>query len=90
MTTRLRSVSMTRGLPVNYCSGFRSLDIASTSEHGGMYLVSLFPSINSIYNLYLENNFRNMSLSIIFVVFTFFLKNAHLQPYHHASFLLAN
>ncbi|XP_012573827.1 uncharacterized protein [Cicer arietinum] len=36
MTTRLRSVSMTRGLPVNYCSGFRSLDIASTSEHGGV------------------------------------------------------
>ncbi|MCI09852.1 anthranilate phosphoribosyltransferase-like, partial [Trifolium medium] len=36
MTTRLRSVSTTKGIPVNYCSGFRSLDIASTSELGGV------------------------------------------------------
>ncbi|KAK7361636.1 hypothetical protein VNO77_03707 [Canavalia gladiata] len=36
MTTRLRSANTTRGLPVNYCSGFRSLDISSTSEHGGV------------------------------------------------------
>lgn len=35
MTTRLRS-SMTKGIPVNYCSGFRSLDISSTSEPGGV------------------------------------------------------
>lgn len=36
MTTRLRSVSTTRGLPVNYCSGFRSLDVPSTPELGGV------------------------------------------------------
>ncbi|KAK2354647.1 anthranilate phosphoribosyltransferase [Trifolium repens] len=36
MTTRLRSVSTTKGIPVNYCSGFRSLDIASMSELGGV------------------------------------------------------
>ncbi|XP_045833329.1 anthranilate phosphoribosyltransferase isoform X2 [Trifolium pratense] len=36
MTTRLRSVSTTKGIPVNYCSGFHSLDIASTSELGGV------------------------------------------------------
>ncbi|RDX76428.1 trpD, partial [Mucuna pruriens] len=36
MTTRLRSANTTRGLPVNYCSGFRSLDISSTSELGGV------------------------------------------------------
>ncbi|CAK8561971.1 unnamed protein product [Lathyrus sativus] len=36
MTTRLRSVSTTKGLPVNYCSGFRSVDISSTSEPGGV------------------------------------------------------
>ncbi|XP_027346740.1 uncharacterized protein LOC113858341 [Abrus precatorius] len=36
MTTRLRSVNTTRGLPVNYCSGFRSLDISSTSELVGV------------------------------------------------------
>ncbi|KAK7250595.1 hypothetical protein RIF29_33123 [Crotalaria pallida] len=36
MTTRLRSVNTTRGIPVNYCSGFRSLDVSSTSELGGV------------------------------------------------------
>ncbi|KAK4263143.1 hypothetical protein QN277_028603 [Acacia crassicarpa] len=36
MTTRLRSVSTTRGLPVNYCSGFRSLNMSSTSEFDGV------------------------------------------------------
>ncbi|KAI5419228.1 uncharacterized protein LOC127074935 [Lathyrus oleraceus] len=36
MTTRLRSVSTTKGLPVNYCSGFRSVDISSISEPGGV------------------------------------------------------
>ncbi|KAJ1422828.1 Nucleoside phosphorylase/phosphoribosyltransferase catalytic domain superfamily [Sesbania bispinosa] len=36
MTTRLRSVSTTRGLPVNYCSGFRSLDVPSTPELVGV------------------------------------------------------
>ncbi|KAH1239067.1 hypothetical protein GmHk_08G023589 [Glycine max] len=36
LTTRLRSANTTRGLPVNYCSGFRALDISSTSEVGGV------------------------------------------------------
>ncbi|KAE9614460.1 hypothetical protein Lal_00012142 [Lupinus albus] len=36
MTTRLRSVGKTRGIPVNYCSGFRSHDVSSTSELGGV------------------------------------------------------
>ncbi|XP_028769365.1 uncharacterized protein LOC114726819 [Neltuma alba] len=36
MTTRMRSASTTRGLPVNYCSGFRSLNISSASELDGV------------------------------------------------------
>ncbi|KAI4328185.1 hypothetical protein L6164_020562 [Bauhinia variegata] len=36
MTTRLRSVSTTRGLPVNYCSGFRSMGVSSTFGHEGV------------------------------------------------------
>jgi len=71
MTTRLRS-SMTKGIPVNYCSGFRSLDISSTSEPGGMYLVSLFISISSIYNLLLNNNFLNISVCVILLCSFYF------------------
>jgi len=37
LTTRLPSANRTRGLSVNYCSGFRALDVSSTSELGGMY-----------------------------------------------------
>lgn len=36
MTTRSRSGNTTKGLPVNYCSGFRSLNTSSTSEPGGV------------------------------------------------------
>ncbi|KAL2343071.1 hypothetical protein Fmac_004356 [Flemingia macrophylla] len=36
MTTRLRSANTTRGLPVNYCSGFRALNISSPSELRGV------------------------------------------------------
>ncbi|MED6180698.1 hypothetical protein PIB30_012574 [Stylosanthes scabra] len=36
MTTRLRSANATKGLPVNYCSGYRSIHIPSTSEPGGV------------------------------------------------------
>lgn len=37
MTTRLRSVNASKGLPVNYCSGFRSLNVESTFEGDGLY-----------------------------------------------------
>lgn len=36
MTTRLRSVNASKGLPVNYCSGFRSLNVESTFEGDGL------------------------------------------------------
>ena len=41
MTTRLRSANASKGLPVNYCSGFRSLSMASACEIDGLY-VSLY------------------------------------------------
>lgn len=37
MTTRLRSVNVSKGLPVNYCSGFRSLNSVSSLEGDGLY-----------------------------------------------------
>lgn len=40
MTTRLRSASVSKGLPVNYCSGFRSLSTASALEVDGLFLFS--------------------------------------------------
>ncbi|KAK4741427.1 hypothetical protein SAY87_025015 [Trapa incisa] len=36
MTTRVRSVSVSKGLPVNYCSGFRSVNIESAVEVDGV------------------------------------------------------
>ncbi|XP_010248603.1 PREDICTED: uncharacterized protein LOC104591460 [Nelumbo nucifera] len=36
MTTRLRSVHLSKGLPVNYCSGFRSLSKESISDVDGI------------------------------------------------------
>ncbi|KAL5552827.1 hypothetical protein UlMin_040228 [Ulmus minor] len=36
MTTRLRSINPTKGPPVNYCSGFRSLNKESNSEVEGV------------------------------------------------------
>nr|XP_007153776.1 hypothetical protein PHAVU_003G064000g [Phaseolus vulgaris]ESW25770.1 hypothetical protein PHAVU_003G064000g [Phaseolus vulgaris] len=36
LTTRLRSANTTRGLPVNYCSGFRALDVSSSIDLGGV------------------------------------------------------
>lgn len=36
MTTRLRSASISKGFPVNYCSGFRSLSMASAFEVDGV------------------------------------------------------
>ncbi|BAT74716.1 uncharacterized protein HKW66_Vig0000200 [Vigna angularis] len=36
LTTRLRSAKTTRGPPVNYCSGFRALDVSSTSGLSGV------------------------------------------------------
>lgn len=37
MTTRLRSINASKGLPVNYCSGFRSLSMALASEVDGFF-----------------------------------------------------
>ncbi|KAI8021003.1 Anthranilate phosphoribosyltransferase [Camellia lanceoleosa] len=36
MTTRLRSLSSSKGIPVNYCSGFRSLNVAPAYEADGV------------------------------------------------------
>ena len=38
MTTRLRSASTSKGLPVNYCSGFRSVGMETACEVDGSYL----------------------------------------------------
>lgn len=48
MTTRLRSVNSSKGIPVNYCSGFRSLSMASACEVDGLFLyhLGLFCSLN--------------------------------------------
>lgn len=40
MTTRLRPPNASKGLPVNYCSGFRSLNVTSNSAMDGSYLLS--------------------------------------------------
>lgn len=37
MTTKLRSANASKGLPVNYCAGFRSLDMAMPYEVDGVY-----------------------------------------------------
>lgn len=66
LTTRLRSANTTRGLPVNYCSGFRALDISSTSEVGGMYSVSLFTLFT-----HLNNYIIVMTKSIKIIVLLF-------------------
>ena len=42
MTTRLRSSSSSKGLPVNYCSGFRSLNVASACDVDGMSYNCIF------------------------------------------------
>lgn len=41
MTTRLRSAQNLKGFPVNYCSGFRSMSMASACEVDGLYLFVL-------------------------------------------------
>lgn len=35
MTTKVRSVNASKGLPVNYCAGFRSLDMPMPYEVDG-------------------------------------------------------
>eukprot|EP00268_Persea_americana_P054060 TRINITY_DN6164_c0_g1_i8.p1 TRINITY_DN6164_c0_g1~~TRINITY_DN6164_c0_g1_i8.p1 ORF type:complete len:592 (-),score=110.79 TRINITY_DN6164_c0_g1_i8:138-1913(-) len=47
MTTRLRSVSTSKGLPVNYCSGFRSMGVACASENDGILRESFKVEVNA-------------------------------------------
>ncbi|KAK9275995.1 hypothetical protein L1049_005526 [Liquidambar formosana] len=47
MTTRLRSVNSSKGLPVNYCSGFRSLSRASAFEIDGVSRESFSLEVNA-------------------------------------------
>lgn len=47
MTTRLRSVNASKGLPVNYCSGFRSLNVESTFEGDGVSRQSFNLEVNA-------------------------------------------
>ncbi|KAK9934614.1 hypothetical protein M0R45_021751 [Rubus argutus] len=48
MTTRLRSVNSSKGIPVNYCSGFRSLSMASACEVDGVSRQSFNLEVNAI------------------------------------------
>ncbi|KAL4278770.1 hypothetical protein GQ457_03G008330 [Hibiscus cannabinus] len=48
MTTRLRSSSSSKGLPVNYCSGFRSVDMESACEVDGVSRQSFKLEINAM------------------------------------------
>ncbi|KAL6011432.1 hypothetical protein ACLOJK_001880 [Asimina triloba] len=47
MTTRSRSINPSKGLPVNYCSGFRSLNIAYASEADGVSRESFSIEVNA-------------------------------------------
>ncbi|XP_050206860.1 uncharacterized protein LOC126656358 [Mercurialis annua] len=47
MTTRLRSANASKGLPVNYCSGFRSLSMASAFEVDGVSRESFSMEVNA-------------------------------------------
>ncbi|KAI8527011.1 hypothetical protein RHMOL_Rhmol12G0043400 [Rhododendron molle] len=47
MTTRLRSLTSTKGFPVNYCSGFRSLNVASAHEVDGVSRESFNLEVNA-------------------------------------------
>ncbi|KAJ4974529.1 hypothetical protein NE237_007703 [Protea cynaroides] len=47
MTTRPRSANASKGLPVNYCSGFRSLSTASASEVDGVSRESFNLEVNA-------------------------------------------
>uniref|UniRef100_A0A2P2K2N7 Anthranilate phosphoribosyltransferase n=1 Tax=Rhizophora mucronata TaxID=61149 RepID=A0A2P2K2N7_RHIMU len=47
MTTRLRSPNASKGLPVNYCSGFRSLSMASAFELDGVLRQSFSIEVNA-------------------------------------------
>ncbi|WCJ38509.1 anthranilate phosphoribosyltransferase putative [Euphorbia peplus] len=47
MTTRLRSANASKGLPVNYCSGFRSQSMASACEVDGVSRESFNMEVNA-------------------------------------------
>ncbi|CAN6548895.1 unnamed protein product [Malus baccata var. baccata] len=48
MTTRLRSVNSSQGLPVNYCSGFRSTSFASSCQVDGVSRQSFSLEVNAV------------------------------------------
>ncbi|GAV75326.1 hypothetical protein CFOL_v3_18805 [Cephalotus follicularis] len=48
MTTRLRSVNASKGLPVNYCSGFRSLSMESAFEVDGVSRENFNLEVNAL------------------------------------------
>nr|KJB31178.1 hypothetical protein B456_005G179700 [Gossypium raimondii]KJB31179.1 hypothetical protein B456_005G179700 [Gossypium raimondii] len=48
MTTRLRSASTSKGLPVNHCSGFRSVGIESACEMDGVSRQSFRLEVNAM------------------------------------------
>ncbi|KDP26644.1 hypothetical protein JCGZ_17802 [Jatropha curcas] len=47
MTTRVRAANISKGLPVNYCSGFRSLSMASAFEFDGVSRESFNMEVNA-------------------------------------------
>ncbi|XP_050374151.1 uncharacterized protein LOC126791726 [Argentina anserina] len=48
MTTRLRAATSSKGIPVNYCSGFRSLSMASACEIDGVSRESFKLEVNAV------------------------------------------
>ncbi|KAJ6356043.1 hypothetical protein OIU78_004207 [Salix suchowensis] len=47
MTTKFRSVNASKGLPVNYCSGFRSLSMDSAFELDGVSRQNFKTEVNA-------------------------------------------
>ncbi|CAL2231228.1 unnamed protein product [Prunus armeniaca] len=57
MTTRLRSANSSKGIPVNYCSGFRSLSMASACEVDGLFFKSSYV-LCSFFQMVVISNFK--------------------------------
>ena len=81
MTTRLRSASISKGFPVNYCSGFRSLSMASAFEVDGLYHFATLSSLCSLV-------FMSLSMYLVeSMYFTFVDQFSWLRFWHH-SFII--
>lgn len=66
MTTRVRSASVSKGLPVNYCSGFRSVNSESAIEVDGLSTYIILILISSYINM---SNYKFNGTIVIFIRF---------------------